>query len=415
MEIKVLETGYTQISMSLALAFGVSVLVLLLGRLLTKKISFLQSFCIPAPVTGGTIFALVNLIMYTNFKTYISFDNTLQSFFMLCFFTTVGFNANFSILKKAGIGVIIFLLLATLLCVVQNGVGVGLAMMLKQNPLLGIATGSVPLTGGHGTSGAQGLILEEAGLDNALTICLAAATFGLVSGSLLGGPVAKMLIEKYKLKPKTNNSKASSSDIFDDKDVILESKNISNAFFQIAIAVGFGSIVSIGFDKLFLLILPDQKVKLPVYIGGMLVAVFMANIFGYKGKNGIRIKEIAALGDAFLAVFLSQALMSLKLWELREIAGPIIIILAVQVVVMILFAIFVTFIFMGKDYDAAVLTAGHCGFGMGATPNGVANMTAVVERYFPSPKAFMILPIVGGMFIDFTNIAVITIFTNIFK
>lgn len=389
--------------------FGLSIAVLLLGRVLVSKIKFLNQFCIPAPVVGGIIFALVNLAGYASGAFTIKLDTTLQSFFMICFFTTIGFGASWAILKKGSVGVIIFLAIATVLCVFQNAIGIGIAYLFGQNPLLGIATGSVPMTGGHATSAAFGPVLEKAGLTAGNTIAVAAATFGLVSGSLIGGPTANRLIKKYKLTATNSKAAGDIDEVLGEKDVTpLSSKFLSNGFFQIAIAVGLGSYVSKGLD--FIGLKPA-----PAYIGSMLVAALMRNIFKDGSKMEIRIKEIQALGDIFLAVFLAQALMNLKLWELASLALPLVAILMAQVIVMYLYATYVTYRLMGKDYDAAVLSAGHCGFGLGATPNGVANMNAVVTKYFPSTKAFFILPIVGGLFIDFCNIFVITVFMNFFK
>lgn len=395
-----------EISFNLIETFGLSVVVLLIGAFLVKKIGFLNKFCIPAPVVGGLLFSLLNLALYVSGTATIKLDNSLQSFFMICFFTTVGFGASLSILKKGSVAVLVFLAAAGLLCVFQNLSGVGVAYLLGENPLMGLAVGSIPMTGGHGTSAAFGPMLEEAGLAGASTIAIAAATFGLISGSLMGGPIGSRLIEKFNLRPKTT-TEFGDSDALKEESVVLSGAMLSKGFFQIAIAMGLGSYVS----KLIAL----TGLTVPAYIGSMLVAACMRNMFKDESSAGIRIQEIQALGDIFLAVFLAQALMTLKLWELADLALPLIIMLIVQVVVMYLFATFVTFNVMGRDYDAAVLVSGHCGFGMGATPNGVANMNAIVTKYFPSPKAFFVLPIVGGLFIDFVNSIIITFGVNIFK
>ena len=272
----------------------------------------------------------------------------------------------------------------------QNGLAVGLAPVVKVHPLLALMTGSTPMTGGHGTSAAIAPTVEALGISGATTVAIAAATFGLVSGSMMGGPVANRLINKYDLL----NKKLASKDIDVDESLIEESKSILDgdkiamAIFQLLIAMGIGVYVSNwinGFGLTF-----------PEYIGSMIVAAIMRNISD-TGK-----------------LFHSPALMTLKLWELAELALPMIILLIGQTILMYLFATYITFPLMGKDYDAAVIAAGHCGFGMGATPNGIANMQSVSEKYVYSKLAFFVVPIVGALFIDFTNIAVITFFVNLF-
>lgn len=395
------------LSFNLVETFGLSVAVLLIGKFLVRKIGFLNKFCIPAPVVGGLLFSLMNLAFNVTGTATITLDTGLQSFFMICFFTTVGFGASLSILKKGSVAVIVFLAAASLLCVFQNAAGAGIAALMGENPLLGVAVGSVPMTGGHGTSAAFGPIMEEAGLAGASTIAVAAATFGLISGSLMGGPIANRLIRKKGLRNGESDLTCTNAELLEEKKVLLNSGHLSTAFFQIAIAMGLGSYVS----KAIAL----TGLTVPAYIGSMLVAACMRNIFKDGTAREIRFAEIQALGDIFLSIFLAQALMSLKLWELAGLALPLVVILLVQVVLMGLFSTFVTFNVMGRDYDAGVLAAGHCGFGMGATPNGVANMTAVVTKYGASPKAFFVLPMVGGLFIDFVNSFIILFFINALK
>lgn len=299
------------------------------------------------------------------------------------------------------------MLIATGLCVLQSGVGALLATALGQHPLLGLAAGSISMTGGHGTSGAFGPLLEAKGLVGGTTLAIAAATFGLVSGSLIGGPVAKRLIEKHKLRGPGQDSpvEETADEILGADKKCLDANELAIGFFQIAVAAGIGSVLSGLIQK--------TGVTLPSYIGAMLVAAIMRNVFKDGTKYEMRLHEIHALGEIFLGVFLAYALMTLRLWELADMAVPLVVILGAQVVMMFLYASYITFPFVGKDYDAAVITAGHCGFGMGATPNGIANMNAVVRRYGPSPKAFFVLPLVGCLFIDFINAMIITFFINV--
>lgn len=399
-------TGFT-VSLSLMETFGLAVLVLLLGKILVSRIAALHTFCIPAPVVGGLLFSLLALVGHATGSFAIKMDTTLQPFFMNCFFTTVGFGASLAILRRGGPVILIFLAAASALCVIQSGVGAAIATALGQHPLLGVAAGSIAMTGGHGTSGAFGPLLEAKGLVGGATIAIAAATFGLVSGSLLGGPTAKRLIEKKKLR--TAGAQAS-ADMNTDEALCMTSKPLDGnelaiGFFQIAVAAGIGSVVSGLIQK--------TGVTLPSYIGGMLVAAIFRNIFKDGTKCEMRLHEIQALGEIFLGVFLAYALMTLRLWELADLAAPLTVILIAQLVIMYLYATYVTFPVVGKDYDAAVIAAGHCGFGMGATPNGIANMNAVTGKYGPSPKAFFVLPLVGCLFIDFVNAMIITFFINV--
>lgn len=401
----------TTIELEVYATLGLSVLVLLFGRWLVKNIPILAHFCIPAPVAGGLIFSLLNLLGHMTGTFRISIDTTLQSIFMIMFFTTVGFSANLAILKKGGLGVVIFLALASGLCVIQNAAGVGIASLFGQNPLLGIATGSVPLTGGHGTAAAFGPLLEASGLNAGATVAVAAATFGLVAGSLLGGPTATLIYKtrRHSIESKREKVEKVETDVLTETRKPLISGELSIGFFQIGIAVGIGFYVSKAIAM--------TGLTVPAYIGSMLVAAVMCNVFkpGSGKATATRSEEITALGDMFLAIFLSQALMGLKLWELADLALPMIVILLVQVLIMFLFAYFITFNVMGRDHDAAVLAAGHCGFGMGATPTAIANMNAVSSRFGPAPRAFFIIPIVGGLFIDFTNALIITAFINFVK
>jgi ESS family glutamate:Na+ symporter len=394
------------LQLNLAETLGLSIAVLLLGRLLMLKIPFLNKFCIPQPVVGGLVFALLTLAGNLTGTFSITLDTTLQTFFMLCFFTTVGFSASLSALKKAGVGVAIFLAVAAILCVLQDAVGVGLAVLFGKNPLFGLAVGSIPMTGGHGTAAAFGPLLEEVGLTSGSSIAVAAATFGLISGSLMGGPTARRLIMKFGLTAKTEQAEQSVEEVLQEETLVLDAKHLCNGFFQIGVAVGLGSIVS----KL----IAQAHLTMPPYIGAMFVAACLRNIFVKENKWSIRVGEIQALGEIFLGIFLAQALMNLRLWELADLALPLFVILFAQVLLMFLYSTFCTFMVMGRDYDAAVMAAGHCGFGLGAVPNAIANMSAVTRKYGPSNKAFFIIPVTGALFIDFVNSGIIVAFINFF-
>lgn len=388
---------------------ALAVMLLLLGEFLVKKISLLSKYCIPAPVVGGLIFAILALVLKQTGVMEFEMDTTLQTLTMTMFFTSVGFSASFGLLKKGGWKVPIFLAVAVALVVLQNVLGIGLATLFDRSPLLGIATGSVPMTGGHGTAAAFGPEIEKAGVIGANSVAVAAATFGLIAGSMIGGPVGKRLIEKHNLLEKKNNEKLDDVDvdILDENQKKLVPQNFYTATFEILIAMGIGTIIST--------ILEDKTGwTFPAYIGAMLAGAIIRNISDVTKKYDTPMVEIDIIGGISLSLFLSMALMSLRLWELAELAIPLFVMLLGQVILMYLFANFVTFNIMGRDYDAAILAAGHCGFGLGATANGIAVMNSVTGKYGPSPTAFFILPLIGSLFIDFINTGIVTAFVNFF-
>lgn len=383
---------------------AVAVLVLLLGNYLKKKIYFLQKFCIPAPVIGGLIFAIMTCICYVTGIAEFSFDDTLREVCMVFFFTSVGFQANLKVLKSGGKSLIVFLGLVIALIILQNLTAVGLAKLLNLNPLIGMCTGSIPMVGGHGTAGAFGPVLEDLNIKGATTICTAAATFGLIFGSLIGGPLGKRLIEKHSLL----NTAANEDDsllVEDEKKHERHTNMYADAVFQLILAIGVGTI--------FTMLLTKTGLTFPIYIGAMLAAALMRNICEYTGIATIHMGEINDLGGISLSLFLGMAMITLRLWELASLALPLVILLAAQVLLIIIFTYVIEFNIMGRDYDAAILVSGTCGFGTGATPNAMANMQAVCDQYVPSIKAYLLIPLVGSLFADFLNSLVITFFINL--
>ena len=364
----------------------------------------LETFCIPAPVVGGLIFAITSCILYVTGLLELSFDETLKNVCMVMFFTSVGFQANLKVLKSGGLSLLIFLICVIILIAAQNGLALGVATILGIDPYIGLCTGSIPMVGGHGTAGAFGPVLEDLGLVGATTLCTAAATFGLLAGSLMGGPLGRRLIIKHDLL-KTAVQADDSELIADEKKHHRSSRNYAPAAYPIAIAMGLGTIISLQLSK--------TGMTFPVYIGAMIVAAFMRNISEYSNKFTIHMGEINDIGGICLSLFLGIAMITLKLWQLAELALPLIILLLVQTIFMGLFAYFVIYNIMGRDYDAAVLAAGSCGFGMGATPNAMANMQAITDKFAPSVKAYILVPIIGSMFADFINTITITLFINL--
>ena len=382
---------------------AVAVVVLMLGNFLKHRIAILERFCIPAPVIGGVIFAIFTCVCYVTGFAEFSFDDILKEVCMVFFFTSVGFQANLKVLKSGGKSLIIFLILVIMLIICQNFLAVGLSKALQISPLVGLCTGSIPMIGGHGTAGAFGPVLEDFGVKGASTLCTAAATFGLIAGSIMGGPVGKRLIEKKNLL-KTAIPEDNSLLIEEEKKHERHTSMYPAAVFQLIIAMGIGTIIS----KL----LSMTGMTFPIYIGAMIAAAFMRNIGEYSGQFTIYMGEINDIGGISLSLFLGIAMITLKLWQLADLALPLITLLAGKTILMFLFTYFVIFNIMGRDYDAAVLSSGVCGFGMGATPNAMANMQAICERYVPSVKAYLLVPLIGSLFADFLNSLVITFFIN---
>ena len=395
------------IELNMYQAAGLAVIMLVIGRMLVARIEFLRRYCIPAPVVGGLIFAILHVILRSMGILEFNMDTTLQSVFMTAFFCSVGYMAAFGELKKGGIGVVKFLILAILMCCIQDIVGGFGAKLFGLDGRLGLAMASIPLVGGHGTAGSFGPFLEDMGVANATTVAVAAATYGLISGCMIGGPIATSKIRKFNLKSSGVNAqgttKEETTQVAVDQDTgAMDENNLMDAAIYIVIAVGLGTIVAALLGKI---------ITLPGYIGAMIVGAIIRNVQEARGVK-MPMGEMGALGNICLSIFLGLAMINLKLWQLVSLALPMIVILVLQTVIMYFYASFVVFNVMGRDYDAATISSGFCGFGMGATPNAMANMQAITNIYGPAPVAFMIVPLVGSLFIDFFNAAIITAFAN---
>lgn len=390
-----------------------AVIVLLLGRFLVNRIDFLKRYNIPEPVAGGLVAAIVSLLVHTLWGYSIVFSSELQTSFMLVFFASIGLSANFMKLKEGGTALVIFLICVASFIVVQNAVGMSLATLLGLDPLIGLIAGSITLTGGHGTAGAWGEILEtQHGIQGALALGMASATFGLIIGGVIGGPLAKLLINRYSLaQPKTNAE-------IQNRDTHLEQNSDDLAPFenphQVRLITADNAITTLGmfaaclaFAEFMTGFSKGTWFELPTFVWALGGGVILRNILESVLKIDIFDRAIDVFGNASLSLYLAMALLSLKLWQLADLAGPLVVILGAQTITMALYAAFVTFRVMGKNYDAAVLAAGHCGFGMGATPTAVANMQAITNMYGPSHKAFLIVPLCGAFFVDLINATVI--------
>ncbi|AYC01307.1 sodium/glutamate symporter [Acinetobacter baumannii] len=390
-----------------------AVIVLLLGRFLVNRIDFLKRYNIPEPVAGGLVAAVVSLLVHTFWGYSIVFSSELQTSFMLVFFASIGLSANFMKLKEGGTALVIFLICVASFIVVQNAVGMSLATLLGLDPLIGLIAGSITLTGGHGTAGAWGEILEsQHGIQGALALGMASATFGLIIGGVIGGPLAKLLINRYSLAQAKTNAEIQQRDTHVEQNSddlapfenphqvrLITADNAITTLGMFAACLAFAEFMT-GFSK-------GTWFELPTFVWALGGGVILRNILESVLKVDIFDRAIDVFGNASLSLYLAMALLSLKLWQLADLAGPLVVILGAQTLTMALYAAFVTFRVMGKNYDAAVLAAGHCGFGMGATPTAVANMQAITNMYGPSHKAFLIVPLCGAFFVDLINATVI--------
>lgn len=411
--------------------------VLLIGEALVRRIRFLHRTNIPAPVVGGLLVALVVLglnlagVFTLKFATQVSAPwwtwlvtiepewaarpaKSLPVPLLVAFYVSIGLNSTWAVVRRGSVQVVIFLGVATLLGVVQNLVGLGLAGALGLHPYMGILCGSLTMTGGHGTTLGFAPLLEAGGLKEAVVIGSTMATMGLVVGSLMGGPVGGWLIRRHRLK---SDAPAEFHVVtvatvppglwHDVRALLARRRELARHVLLVLVIVKGGAWASY-----FLL---TTGVTFPTHIGAMLLGTAVRNVIDLKAPGWIRTDVVAPIGAVFLGFFLTIAMMSLNLAELANAALPMLIMLAVHVVIMAIFAVVVTFRAMGHDYEAAQMAAGHCGFGIGNTANAVASMQALVEKYGPAPRAFLVIPLVGGMLGDLTNAVNVTLFLKWLK
>jgi glutamate:Na+ symporter, ESS family len=404
----------TDLKLDLLQTLSMAALVYFGGIQLRKRIRWLDRLNIPAAVVGGLIFTLAVLLLRERGIS-VQFDTSLQSTLSVAFFTSIGMSASLALLRVGGVQVLIFLLLATLFCFVQNFTGIAIALGFGENPLLGVMAGSVTLVGGPATGLAFAPVFEQAGLRGAAPLALTAATAGIVCGGLVGGPVGTYLIRRFGLTsatPRATATRELEAEMETPSETLVvevdrEDTSLMRNMAVLALAMGLGSLVSAWIQSL--------GITMPGYIGAMLVASLLRNLDDVTRWFRIDQRAMEFVGNLALNIFLVVALMSLKLWELAGLALPLLVILLVQVVLVLLFAITVSFRTMGKDYESAVMASGFIGFVLGTTANAVANMRALVARYGAAPRAFLIVPLVGAFFIDFTNALIITGFVNWFK
>ena len=410
MEFEIID-GIKTINLDMIATVALGSLLLLFGNFLKRKIKLLEKFCIPGPVIGGLLFAIIIFILKTSNMLNISMDTTLQSPFMIAFFTTIGLGASFNLLKKGGKLLIIYWILCGILSIAQNLIGVIGAKITNINPLIGIMCGAVSMEGGHGAAASFGATIESLGVNGAVTIGMAAATFGIMCGGLIGGPISRYLIDKYKLTSNENeiNNNVSVEDIAGIK--LSDSFNSNTMIVQIAVIAScmtVGSVVGTLFSSV-------TKIVLPGYVGAMFIAVIFRNINDRFKIVDLDLYSIDIISNVCLGIFLTMALMTIKLWELSGLAGPMIVIVASQVIFIALYGVFIAFRVLGKDFDAAIMVSGMLGHGLGATPNALANINSVTSKYGNSTKAFLIVPLVGAFLIDLVAIPTIVTFINFFS
>lgn len=391
------------------LTIVIAVLVLLVGYIFVNKVSILKKYNIPEPVAGGLIAAVVTFILFQNFDITINFDTSIQQVFMLMFFTSVGLSASLGKLKEGGKSLILFLACVFTYIILQNVVGISLATALGLDPLIGLITGSVTLTGGHGTAGAWGSVFEQDhGIQGAIVLGMASATFGLVIGGMMGGPVAKFLIRRFQLAEELSPTQsrgeappAAETAPFEypEKTRLITADDAIKTLGMFAFCISFAYFMAI--------VAKGQWFELPTFVWALACGVVVRNVLEHIFKIEMFDRCIDVFGNASLSFFLAMALMSLQLWLLADLAGPLVIILIAQAIFLALYLYFVTFRVMGKNYDAAVLCAGQCGVSLGATPTAIANIQAVTNTYGASHKAFLIIPLTGAFFVDIVNAVVI--------
>ena len=390
------------IELDILQSLGLAIFALILGNFLKDRFSFLRTFFIPSPVIGGLIISILVLILEKSGIAKLEFDKILQDFFMNIFFTAIGLSASFAMLKKSGSLGIKLAIAIIILLPLQNIIGVSLAKVLGINPLHGIAMGSTSMTGGIGSAISFGKIMEEMGAESNITIGVAAATFGLLAGSLVGGPTARRLISKNKLVTKGSLSKENNFDIKS----LTNQKTLTKAIIIIGLAAFLGTFIN--------KILAKTGVNFPYYVGCQFGGLIVRNIYDSL-KKPLDMDNIDLVGNISLSLFLSLALINLNISAILGLAGPMLIILIAQAIFIALYTSLVTFNILGRDYDAAVMVAGHCGVGLGQTPNAMANMEAIIEEKGPADLAMFIFPIVLAIAVNFTNPILITFFINHFS
>ena len=386
--------GILNINLNSTTTLALAALLLIMGYSINKRVTILNKYCIPAPVVGGFLFMFLTWLGHISSTFKFNFENIFQSTFMLAFFTTVGLGASFSLLKKGGKLLIIYWLTCGIISIFQNIIGITITKITGLEAPYALLSSAISMIGGHGAALAYGGTFAKIGYESAPLVGAAAATFGLITAVLIGGPLGRRLIEKYNLRPdNTENFDQSVTEINTDKGVKLSDLDIIKNVVVILLCMAIGSYISTLIGKLI-------KMDFPSYVGSMFVAVIVRNINEKTHTYNFNFSLVDGIGNVMLNLYLSLALMTLKLWELSGLIGGVLLVVACQVIFMIIIAYFVVFRILGSNYDAAVMCSGLCGHGLGATPSAIVNMTAINEKYGMSRKAMMIVPIVGAFLVD---------------
>ncbi len=390
---------------------GFTVLLIWLGTYLRSKFPILVRYCIPAAVVGGLLFAFLTCGLYVAGIASFKFDSaTVNKLFYSVFFAASGAAAGLGLLKKGGKLIAIFTLLAAATAFLQNVVAVSLGKVLGVTPLIALMTGSIPMTGGHGNAASFAPIAESMGATGAVEVAIAAATFGLISGCIVGGPLGNRLVTKNHLKGSATAEEIAELEAANAKTFTLDSGRSLKATYLMFIACGLGATLFYILKKLL------PTVNLPIHVLCMLGGLIIRNVYDKMyGEDEALYASIDIVGELSLAMFVTMSIMTMKLWQLADLAVPMIILLVAQVILMVTFAYFISFRLLGKNYDAAIMAVGHTGFGLGATPVSMATMKTVCDKYGYSKIAFFVVPVIGGLISNFTNAAIITTFLNLFK
>lgn len=432
--------GLHTLKFDLTLTLALAALLLFVGFQLQSRIGFLRRASIPVPVVGGLLFACLVFALRETGEVGLAFDALLRAPLQIAFFTTIGFGATLSLLRAGGWRMGLLLLLASLAAVAQNFAGIAIAVGLGAPPALGVICGALTLTGGPATGLAFTPLFEELGVPGAGALIIASATFGILTSSLVGNPIATLIIRTFKLAAPapapdtTSHSRETVTEEARDAEKIvaaehsetnllanseggLTSNTLLHSLIVLLVVMGVGTLIGRWLNG-WVIPIPfygDFPITLPAYVGAMVVAAFARFLDDRWHIFRLDARALEALGVIALALFLVLALMDLKLWQLAGLALPALVILCAQVALMIVYAVGVTFMLMGRDYEAAVTASGHFGFGLGITPNAVANMEALTRAYRPAPRSFLVVPLVGAFFIDFTNTIIITVFVNFLR
>ena len=386
--------GILNINLNSTTTLALAALLLIMGYSINKRVTILNKYCIPAPVVGGFLFMFLTWLGHISSTFKFNFENIFQSTFMLAFFTTVGLGASFSLLKKGGKLLIIYWLTCGIISIFQNIIGITITKITGLEAPYALLSSAISMIGGHGAALAYGDTFSRMGYESAPLVGAAAATFGLITAVLIGGPLGRRLIEKNNLKPdNTENFDQSITEINADKGIKLSDLDVIKNVVVVLLCMAIGSYISTLIGKLI-------KMDFPSYVGSMFVAVIVRNINEKTHTYNFNFSLVDGIGNVMLNLYLSLALMTLKLWELSGLIGGVLLVVACQVIFMIIIAYFVVFRILGSNYDAAVMCSGLCGHGLGATPSAIVNMTAINEKYGMSRKAMMIVPIVGAFLVD---------------